>query len=108
MNRQYFSNAAHAIRAGQQYAPCLIGFCPGRGWQIYKANSPPAGVMPELLCLALGQMPLALSYDGAAVLASAIAAQASTTPPAPARIDANKIAQSEKNTVDITAPMPTL
>ena len=68
----------------------------------------------SVLIASLPGKPPSLSLEEAAAVASMrrphrmAVTEASTTPPAPARIDANKIAQSEKNTVDITAPMPTL
>jgi hypothetical protein len=72
----FYDNATNAIKAAQQHAPCIIGHTQGKGWSFYKGDSPPPGAAPELLCLALGRLPVPLSDTGAEVLVSVLRAAA--------------------------------
>ena len=75
MIKTIFENARHAIRMGQANAPCGIGYITGKGWRLYDLAEPPPGVIPEMVCLKLGKLPIPLTENGAAVLTSAIIAQ---------------------------------
>jgi hypothetical protein len=74
-HRQH-ADARSAIREACARAPAVVGWKPG-GWLVYSAtDGAPDGVEPELLALAPGRLPVALSDTGAAVLLSALCAAA--------------------------------
>ncbi len=74
-------DARDAIREGNMLAsqtgiPHAIGYVKGFGWTCYDPRNADPNVEPELLCFALGKVPLPLSENGFDVLFSAAAAVA--------------------------------
>ena len=72
-------DARDAIREGnilaeQTGVPHVVGYVQGMGWTCYDPrNAIAPSVVPELLCFALGKVPLPLSETGFDVLFSAVA-----------------------------------
>jgi hypothetical protein len=72
-------SAADCIRAANYEAsrlgvPQVIGYIKSMGWIHYDPrNTTPPSVVPEMLCFALGKVPLPLSETGFDVLFSALA-----------------------------------
>jgi hypothetical protein len=75
-------DARDAIRdanytASQTGIPQVVGYVQGMGWTYYDPrNGGAPGVVPELLCFALGKVPLPLTDAGFDVLFSALASVA--------------------------------
>jgi hypothetical protein len=79
--KTFYDDAADAIRDANYIAsmtknPQVIAYVSGFGWTHYdpRNGAVPNG-KPELLCFALGRIPLPLSEDGFDVLFSAIRAE---------------------------------
>jgi hypothetical protein len=80
--KTFHDDARNAIRdanaaASQTGIPQVVGYVQGFGWTHYDPrNGAAPGVEPELLCFALGKVPLPLSESGFDVLFSAAASVA--------------------------------
>jgi hypothetical protein len=69
---QQYGDARFALRVAFGRAPAAVGWKAG-GWIVYNpVDGAPDGVQPEMLVLRLGQVPIALSDNGAGVLESAL------------------------------------
>jgi hypothetical protein len=73
MPKQFYTDAHAAMRDGNHFAPCGVSFRHGSGWALYDLKEGPGPhETPEILCYKSGRLPLALSDEGAQIIAALV------------------------------------
>jgi hypothetical protein len=71
--RKQSADARDALRMAYAQAPAVVAFAAG-GWTVYPPTETAQGATPEILVLALGRLPVALSEAGEEVWSSVLRA----------------------------------